>query len=168
MFNSPHPFSTTGKQETFMDDTKAILNHFHLDNLLHGYDKDAHVRDEIDILTDFNFDLLRNIPPECVTAGQLSHLLWAAFQLNGYLSPFRNASVLGEGELDRDAFKRAVFGQQEQHWEEIQQAAGVYRRRSVVEAYRALPLELLYKFVDVYRMDFEYFDYDKRPLDIFS
>ena len=152
-----------------MTDAQVILKHLHLEDLLQGYDKNAHLRDEISLLTGFNFALLKSIPPECATPMLLAKRLWAAFQLNGYLSPFRNSTVLDRvapGLLTAETFMRLVYREQEQHWEELQ-LAGFVRRKVVAEEYKQLPRDLLEQFAQVYAKDFEYFGYEKHPKDIF-
>ncbi|XP_076455143.1 carbohydrate sulfotransferase 11-like [Babylonia areolata] len=158
-----------GKQETFMKDARAILEHFGLQNLLDGYDVITYRRDEVVILTDYNFEHLHSLSARnCTTPLQLAQRLWAAFKLNGLLPPSSNSSVLqGLHVINRDTFKRLVYREQETHWEELQ-LASVHRRAAMSEHYRALPLALRERFVSVYQKDFEYFGYEKRPGDIFG
>ena len=42
------------------------------------------------------------------------------------------------------------------------------RRESLVNAYRAISTETLNAFIEMYMKDFEMFDYDKHPADIFG
>lgn len=152
-----------------MTDARAILKQLGLEYLLRGYDKNVHLRDEVSILTGFNFALLNSISPECATPMLLAKRLWAAFQLNGYLSPFRNSTVLDRltpRNLTAEAFKRLVYREQERHWEEIQPAS-FFRRKVMVDQYKVLPRRLLEQFAEVYAKDFEYFGYEKHPKDIF-
>ena len=153
-----------------MTDSQAILQHLDLQHLLQGYDKNVHLRDEIAIMTGFNFALLDSLPSACASPRDLARRLWAAFQLNGLLSPFRNASAL-EGLADRlltrEAFTRLVYREQERHWQELRLAGGFAKRRTMAEGYGALPPGLLERFLRVYARDFDYFGYDRRPGDIF-
>ena len=70
--------------------------------------------------------------------------------------------------MNADAFKRLVYREQENHWEELKHLSSMNRRKIMVEQYRELPSDLLKRVVDLYRMDFEYFGYHKFPEDIYN
>ncbi|KAK7473811.1 hypothetical protein BaRGS_00034918 [Batillaria attramentaria] len=156
-----------GKQETFMTDTDVILKELGIQHVLQGYDRNVRVRDEINILTRFNFGFRPH--PSCATHKDLFKLLWKAFQINGYISPFSDTSAL-EGLPEKagpDQFIDVVYKELERTWTDGR-LGSLNKRQYMVHAYRGVPNSLLEKMANVYEMDFEYFGYEKRPKDLFG
>nr|KAG5689700.1 hypothetical protein BaRGS_006325 [Batillaria attramentaria] len=155
------------KQETFMTDTDVILKELGIQHVLQGYDRNVRVRDEINILTRFNFGFRPH--PSCATHKDLFKLLWKAFQINGYISPFSDTSAL-EGLPEKagpDQFIDVVYKELERTWTDGR-LGSLNKRQYMVHAYRGVPNSLLEKMANVYEMDFEYFGYEKRPKDLFG
>nr|KAG5712984.1 hypothetical protein BaRGS_021778 [Batillaria attramentaria] len=75
-----------GKMETYTRDARAALGQVDLDWILEGVDHHKHVRNELEMLVEYNFQVIHKKSPmlarECITEEQLGARLWTAFQYN--------------------------------------------------------------------------------------
>ncbi|KAL8599474.1 hypothetical protein ACOMHN_065273 [Nucella lapillus] len=137
-----------------------------------------HVLDELEQLTLYHYDHFRRLGTRlksCLDYLGVARRLWRGFQLNGYISPddtfpadhlrkhlfnltetqIRNYVV----EMVKGAHSARPLSHQE--WSSL-------KRRNMVGAYRSVPKELLLKMLKKFKLDFELFQYDKKPKDIFG
>ncbi|KAL8573688.1 hypothetical protein ACOMHN_018963 [Nucella lapillus] len=166
-----------GKLETFSQDASYVLRASGLGHLMPDISHSAHVKDEIQLLVDYHFRLWehRLELQACLGLISLARRLWRSFQLNGYLPQtsvfpqevlthqFNHVPVLAA----RDLFTEYVISVSSalplNHSEWLS-----LRRRTMVGAYRTVPRHLLEMVQDRFRLDFQLFQYDPSPEDLFG
>lgn len=161
-------YDVIGKLETFSQDADYILTAFGLDYLKETTTGRDMVRDEIETLTTYNFDLEPKMRKECFDKIEVARRLWIAFQYNGYIH--RNIS------FPKDRFQSDEFQQQPrtvfidivfetlEHQKELGHTLKSQKRTMMLETYRSIPKSLLSDIAKVYEYDFELFGYNKNIL----
>ncbi|XP_025080192.1 carbohydrate sulfotransferase 10-like isoform X2 [Pomacea canaliculata] len=170
----PH---VVGKMETFARDARYVLVTSGLGHLLQGLDHASHVQDELQLLTRYHFRMLEQRPllRACLDDVSLARRLWRAFQLNGYIAPGRgfpaelltrelqgatpSQSAALVTSLVTAAATDSAFGHAQ--WAAV-------RHRHMVAAYRAVSKDLLAAMQERFALDFDLFQYDREPADIFT
>ncbi|KAK7474592.1 hypothetical protein BaRGS_00034176, partial [Batillaria attramentaria] len=166
-----------GKMETFSQDASYVLGTSGLGHFLQNYSHAGHVTNELQTILDYHMhlwprrqDKLHN----CLDILGMGRRLWLAFQYNGYIplttsfpeqvlkTELINVTIVEArdrvlGHVNAAASKERLS---ESEWVDL-------RRRIMVSAYRAVPRELLELVQKRFKWDFELFDYDPEPVDIF-
>ena len=166
-----------GKFHTFARDLSHVLLASGLGRLLpRDLSHSSHVTDEVKLLVDYHFRLWagRRGLHACLDRLGLARRLWRGFQLNGYLpvtSPFP------ERLLTRQLNDVTMFAARDRFVERVLAVSSAsslsrpewraLRRRTMTEAYRTVPRELLELVQERFRLDFELFQYDPAPSDLF-
>lgn len=159
-------YDVIGKQETFGDDADYILTKFGLEHLKEDTTKLDMVYEEVTTLTRYNFNLEKAYRKECFNTTEVARRLWRAFQFNGYIH--RNISFPVEMfQLEEFLTKPAdVFIGMVFRTFDKQQSMGYslksQKREMMLEAYRDIPETLLTHIQEIYKYDFEIFDYEKQ------
>ncbi|XP_046547731.1 carbohydrate sulfotransferase 8-like [Haliotis rubra] len=163
-----------GKMETFSRDTKYILNKVGLGYLLSNKSQTSHAEDEMRMLIAYHFELQsrRDINKKCLTTTDVTRRLWRAFQFNGYISldevfPEQRVQEVVDGlgvPQARDEVTRLIL----QHYRDSTATNVKKQRRTVlVNAYKQIPLDLRENIRKKYEHDFDLYDYEPYPADIF-
>ncbi|XP_067657348.1 carbohydrate sulfotransferase 11-like isoform X2 [Haliotis asinina] len=158
-----------GKQETFGDDSRYILQGIGQEWIMNAFDHDAHVEEELSMLIDYNFALITKsrFYRNCTSRADIVRRLWQVFQLNGYLPIEETAESvvkkLSNTFLDRDIFKRYVLEVYRRTTVEERRALKHQRKEAIVGAYKTVPLTLIKKITEIFLNDFETFGYDTAP-----
>ncbi|KAK6165984.1 hypothetical protein SNE40_022782 [Patella caerulea] len=148
-----------GNMETFKQDNKYILENFGLSWIADDIFSRDHAMQEIRMLSEYNFDLLKVYKTDCLTATSLSKLLWKTFQANGYI---RFNSVFEENKNSSwncDTFISKVLQQRKADKLSSQQGKD-QKLAYMTAAYRRVANSVLIKLREVYKEDFEMFGYD--------
>ena len=141
--------------------------------------RDAHVEDEVRQLVDYHFRLWgrRRALRVCLDRVGLARRLWLAFQLNGYLplaAPFparllarspgfsHQATTLAA----RERFAELVLGAWSA-WSPGEAEWRALRRRTMAAAFGEVPRPLVARVRERFRLDFELFQFDPAPADLF-
>lgn len=158
-----------GRMESMRVDSGTVLGRMGLAHLLPELDASNHVQQEINMLIDFNYELVvtRGYQRHCVTSKDLERRLIKAFVYNGYIAE-ESESVLNRGlPMGRERLKKAVTKMYEQS---NRTSADIKRQRAKfkTEAYKKIPLDVLYSLQQVFHWDFELFGYDALPSELFQ
>ncbi|XP_070173682.1 uncharacterized protein [Littorina saxatilis] len=167
-----------GKMDTFFQDAAYVLRTSGLGHLLPESSRrqSSHVMDEVKLLADYHFRLWdrRQALKACLDRVGLARRLWRAFQLNGYIpnsEPYPEKLLtdqLNEFTLSeaRDIFTNHVIS--------VSSASSLsrlewlaLRRRTMMAAYREVPIELLKLVQERFKLDFELFQYNPAPGELF-
>ena len=129
------------------------------------------------LLVDYHFRLWANRRRlhACLDRVGLARRLWRGFQLNGYLPA---TSLFPERLLARQLNDVTMFAARDRfvkHALAVSSASSLsrsewwaLRRRTMAEAYRKVPRELLQLVQKRFSLDFELFQYDPAPSDLFG
>ncbi|XP_055959325.1 carbohydrate sulfotransferase 11-like [Patella vulgata] len=148
-----------GNMETFKQDNKYILEKFGLAWIADDIVSRDHAMQEIRMLSEYNFDLLKVYKTECLNATSLSKLLWKTFQINGYI---RINSILEESKNSNwncETFTNKVL-QQHKADKLSSEKAKDQKLVYMTAAYSRVPNSVLIKLRKLYKDDFEMFGYD--------
>ncbi|KAL3866584.1 hypothetical protein ACJMK2_043871 [Sinanodonta woodiana] len=162
-------FDYIGKQESFSADASFIL-----DDLGLGYLNTSladHVTEELKTLITYNFKLKTHLLSGCFHELDVARRLWLAFQINGYIPSevnFPKAEIMKVRHLNETeaVFAKLVLNQytsskkSSTEWKE-------QRKRYFVSAYQNVPLSLLEDVRDVFQLDFDIFNYESEPEELF-
>ncbi|XP_071090259.1 carbohydrate sulfotransferase 11-like [Haliotis cracherodii] len=160
-----------GKQETFGDDSRYILQGIGEGWIMNEFDQNAHVEEELSMLIDYNFRLIAKsrFYRNCTSRVDIASRLWQVFQLNGYLPIEETAesvvNKLSKTFFDRDMFKRYVLEVYRQTPAEERRAWKQQRKEAIIGAYKTVPLKLIKSITKLFSNDFELFGYDTAPPD---
>ncbi|XP_025107342.1 carbohydrate sulfotransferase 11-like isoform X4 [Pomacea canaliculata] len=162
----PH---VVGKMETFAQDSGFLLEHMNLSWVLASYEHEKHVYDEMDMLIDYNFQLLNhNFYKNCTNATDIADRLWRTFQINGYL-PEEIAFPQDKAvKLNATAFKGMVHEAFRHRPKKSPAEWRQQREGAMVAAFKQLSTDTLEKLHNLYASDFELFGYDPRPDSLFK
>ncbi|KAK7476576.1 hypothetical protein BaRGS_00032194 [Batillaria attramentaria] len=157
-----------GKIETMKEDSQQVLRRMRLDDIMDDLNPTDHVQQEINMLIDFNFQLVvkRKFQRTCVTDKELELRLIKAFIINGYI-PGNSETILEKQlPLDQQAFEEAVL---KLYRDSHRTSADIRQQRKgmKVKAYEKIPLDLLHSIRNIFRWDFELFGYDPEPPELF-
>ena len=167
-------FTYIGKQETFASDSQNIFKETGISALL-GEDLFSNtVEDEIKSLSEYYLTLANmryKSDPICYNSSLICWKLWHVFQFNGYIGKdvvFPEWMVSHVTDLQQlIKLFVAIALQARASGNEFHDVWMKQRRQSLVDAYRALPSYLLQDFQNTYERDFELFDYEREPSDIY-
>ena len=163
-------FDVLGKMETFQADSEFIFNNFGLKHLSKLVSFSLDPKEEVHMLIEYIFDLESN----CTTRAYITERLWKSFQINGYISkdiPLPSSCIPRLSNCT-SAKAKAIF--EEEVVRAINESAfdkqmlRLQKRSFLVEAYKQLPVELLWEIPIQFQQDFEIFGYDKQPKDIYQ
>ena len=165
-------FDVIGKLETFQKDSEYIFNNFDLKNMSKIVSFSKNVEEEINMLIKYNFDLERYIRRECYTRSDIAQRLWKTFQINGYVLkdvPFPSLYLqsISNNTNIAQLFQEkvlTVIREQDADKAELKQQ----KRNFLVDAFKQVSPSDLEMLPKLFQQDFELFDYDKYPKDIFS
>lgn len=157
-----------GRMESMRGDSGEVLSRMKLEHLLPELNAFNHVQQEIDMLIDFNFELVvtRGYQQHCVTEKDLERRLIKAFVYNGYIAKDSESILEGQLPMGPARLKSAVTKMYEQS---NRTSADIKRQRAKfkTEAYKKMPLNLLHSLQKVFHWDFELFGYDPFPSELF-
>ncbi|XP_053406278.1 carbohydrate sulfotransferase 10-like [Mercenaria mercenaria] len=166
-------YDAIGKMETFNDDSKFILERLGYGKLMNFTKKNPNRRgkEEIFMLAKYNLSFKNS---SCFNHKLIANRLWSVFQMNGFLSkeltfPFE---MFKDEMFYNKTGTTAVFlsyAFKALDYTKISNInLGVQKYQFMINAYRTIPLSLLYKVQKLFQLDFELFGYDAEPIDIFS
>ncbi|XP_071090737.1 carbohydrate sulfotransferase 11-like [Haliotis cracherodii] len=160
-----------GKQETFGDDSRYILQGIGEEWITNEFDQHAQVEEELSMLIDYNFLICAKLRFywNCTSSVDIARRLWKVFQLNGYL-PIEETveSILtrmSQNFFNGDMFKRYVLEVYRQTPAEERRAWKQQRKEAIIGAYKTVPLKLIKSITKLFSNDFELFGYDTAPPD---
>lgn len=167
-------YDVTGRSETFASDTDLILANVGLLGEIKENQGRDRVTEEVKMLIDYNFDIpdfiikVFRLPAYCFDNFDIARRLWRVFQLNGYIGetmafPEDTVKMAKSRSEYKAVLKQMVFDCRKGVDTNTLSVWKSQRTRSMQGAYRLLPEELLQKFQTVYEIDFEMFQYEKRP-----
>lgn len=157
-----------GKQETFTDDATFILQGVGQGWMIESFDYDAYVREELSMLIDYNFSLIKRMfYQRCINDTGLMHLLWRVFQLNGYLPNYIDAGAVVQklrvATSYKQAFEEYVLNTYSSAPRTERRKWKAQRQDAIKAAYRTIPQAILDSIRFYYRDDFRLFGYDGIP-----
>ena len=165
-------FDVLGKMETFEKDSEYIFDHFDLKNVSNSVSYVKDVKEEVNMLINYNLNLERYFTGKCYNRTVVALRLWQVFQYNGYLSknkavPQTYIQTIANGkdtaQLFQELVLKTIAEQNVDHASLRQQ-----KREYLVKAYKVVPWSDLRMIPKLYQPDFELFDYEKYPEDIFQ
>ncbi|KAK7507870.1 hypothetical protein BaRGS_00000835, partial [Batillaria attramentaria] len=158
-----------GKMETFSQDVRYVLKRLNMSWIMDNYDHEAHVHGEMDMLIDYNYQVLNSkFYSNCSNTTDLAKRLWRTFQINGYLPsemafPQPNAAKMNASQfkaLAHEAYRNRPT-KSPKEWKH-------QREQAMVDAYKGISRTTLEKLKKLYKYDFEIFDYDPAPSRLFG
>ncbi|KAK7109597.1 carbohydrate sulfotransferase 9-like isoform X2 [Littorina saxatilis] len=158
-----------GKIESMRTDSEEVLRRMGLEFLLPELSNSSHVEQEMNMLTDFNFEIVikKKLQKSCVTHAGLESRLIRAFVYNGYLTEEDERFLQSRIPLGLKRFKQVVL---DLYKKSGRTSADVKRQRTRYkqEAYKGLPKPLLDSLQKVFHWDFVLFGYEPFPSEIFG
>jgi hypothetical protein len=163
-----------GKMETFSRDSKYILERMNMTWILDAYDHETHVHQEMDMLIVYNWNLFLKKSyarhyANCTNSTDLARRLWTAFQINGYLpiaTPFPVESY--PFDINMTEFQKLAHESYNKRPTKSVSEWKRQREKAMLDAFREIPTDTLYKLRQLYDADFEMFGYDPEPSHIFT
>ncbi|KAK7114633.1 hypothetical protein V1264_000662 [Littorina saxatilis] len=176
-FNEPHwtPVASScdpckflpeviGKMETYTRDAKVVLGRAGLGWILEGVDHHKHVQNELEMLIQYNFEVIHTKSPvladKCISDEALGARLWTTFQDNGYIPG--DLAYSPSSPFTQGAFKDRVleaFNKSEAYGKGRLKDQ---KRTAMENAFKQLPRETLQRIAERYVVDFKMFDYKPR------
>ena len=165
-------FTFVGKMETFVMDARNIIHETGISSVLGNEIFIDTVINEIKSLTEDYLHLKKSwLKPICNNKTLICEKLWKVFQINGYIGfeipfPSHLSQITDTELLEKNFIESAVEAYKNgtafhEQWRR-------QKRESLVSAFRALSMDSLKAFKVKYKTDFEMFDYEKEPADIFG
>ncbi|XP_076461614.1 uncharacterized protein LOC143294079 [Babylonia areolata] len=157
-----------GHMETMAQDNAHVLGHMTLEHLVPELSAN-HVQQEIDMLIDFNFELVvkRRLQRQCVTDVDLERRLIKAFVYNGYIPADNESWLVKQLPLGKVKLRAAVldlYHNSGRTSEDVKNQKDGFR----IEAYRQIPRDLLLAVQKFFQWDFILFGYDPSPPELFE
>lgn len=165
-------FDVVGKMESFAADSDYIHENY-------GIDKFEEIKtifeafyEEVKMLTEYNFKLGACSSNKRDKRLLIAVRLWKAFQLNGYINrntdfpseKFDEASLEeNSAEVFLELFNSTTTHSSYEKFDKKKQ-----KKDMMKEAYRSIPMETLANIQRIYKYDFELFEYDIKPSEIFK
>ena len=164
-------FEVLGKLETFEKDSEYIFNNFDLTNWSDSVSYSIDVKEEVNMLIKYNFDLERHVQAKCYDRTIVAQRLWKAFQFNGYISkntdvPQTYIQTISNNSDVSQLFQELVLKTIKAQ-NVVRATLRQQKRESLVEAYKQVPLSDLKMIPKLFQPDFELFEYEKYPKEIF-
>lgn len=156
------PFDFIGNIETFSEDSKHILAHFGISDILPSNSSSYQMNEEVETLIIYNFDILRKLPKGCLTGKALAYRLWTTFQINGYILKESKFPSYIPKNVNVQSFKEIVSREMRANYLSKEESQ-TQRRAALAHAYAGLSTRTLNGLVKAYEIDFESFDYDTKP-----
>ena len=159
-------FDVIGQQETFAADTNYIIYRYGIDNIRDTNDKASRVREEIEMLVDYNFALTKIRDKNCFKVLDIANRVWLAFQFNGYIHKgvkFPLKSIIRDGLFSNatEVFKQAVFHVIDTQTNQEMKDLKEQKQNMMAEAYRRIPSKIMDQFKTIFHYDFLLFQYDR-------
>ncbi|KAH3832324.1 hypothetical protein DPMN_105609 [Dreissena polymorpha] len=158
-------YDVIGTQETFLEDTKYILKRIGLANITTKmFAKENRIKEEVEMLTKYNFNLETRIREGCFDKLDVAHRLWKAFQFNGYIHrsiafPWKRLEMSNFTSAPVETFlKQVILAMNFQRDSDL--VMGSQKKDMMLEAYQQTSSELLSRVQAVYNLDFKLFGYD--------
>lgn len=157
-------FDFIGKVETFEFDRNFILKKFNIEHVLESGESDfaSHRVVETASLIQNYFRVNRRTP-RCLPEAKLAERLWIVFKKNGHIS--ENSKFDAGSFIDEKSFLLHVTSVIKND-DMTPSLARRQREKAYLEAYRTLPLSLLYRIREFYELDFLIFGYDRSPSEL--
>ena len=163
-------FKFIGKQETFVQDAKFIINETGMmpDPRIDIFNET--VVNEIKTIS-MDYLNLTKLKPGCNNKTLICEKLWHVFQMNGYIGfdipfPLHLYKITDPGTLVKDFIETVI--KKHENGKPYHEIWKNQKRESLVSAYKAIPRDKLKLVQNIFKKDFEIFDYDKEPPDIFG
>lgn len=158
-------FDVIGKLETFAADSDYILTKNGLERVQENTTRLDMTTEEVRTLTMYNFNLENAIKEGCYDKMDVAKRLWKTFQYNGYIhrdSEFPKGRLEGSDFLSKpkEVFTDLVFSTIKDQIKKGLETKS-QKRTMMLEEYKKIPQNLLAAISEVYKYDFELFDYNK-------
>ncbi|KAL5021553.1 hypothetical protein ScPMuIL_000708 [Solemya velum] len=159
------PFDYVGTQETFSSDTKYLLEHFGIGDILPSQTFSDRINEEIETLITYNFDLVNQLPKGCVKENDLARRLWKTFQINGYIPENVQHSFNSPEAISKKEFHELVLNTIKENFPSKEEWKK-RRNKALREAFGELSAELLINLRKVYDIDIQLYGYDPLPKEL--
>ena len=165
-------FKFIGKQETFVQDAKHIINET---GMISGVGMEIFNETAIDEMKSLSEDYLNlgsyKLRGVCNNKTLICQRLWKVFQINGYIGfeidfPSELYDITDSKKLEKEFIAKAI--ETYRNGASFRDKLKRQRRESLVNAFRSLSNETLNDFKAMYKTDFEMFNYDEEPADIYK
>jgi len=166
-------YEAIGKMESFAKDAEYILDKFNM-TFPSGTKSEMspieHAYHEVEMLTRYNFHLPIPLKKGCLTDNVTANKLWKAFQYNGYLH--RDIGIPWDDMVKHNFSLNPpeVFLETVLRTLRFQETGGLstkgQKKALLIEAYKAIPSDLISKIQDIFKLDFEMFGYSRSVSDI--
>ncbi|XP_064598843.1 carbohydrate sulfotransferase 11-like [Liolophura sinensis] len=157
-----------GKQESFLNDTNYIFQQLGLDKLmLSSLQPASSVRNSINT-TVWSFGwFIQN--SSCVADEEALHRVWYSLQTQGYMmvdteAPWLSLDLKTANMADIVEAFLSSYDKNKPTSEQTKQQ----RHQVLVDAYSLVPLSVKRGIQNAFRYDFDLFDYDKEPTELFN
>ena len=157
-----------GKMETFAEDARALLSSSNLSWILNNIDNLKHARNEVDMLTNYNFEIFRlktdkSFVNECISLSALGDRLWRVFQHNGYISnQYKYAPPVP---FSVNALKTIALSAVTKTFKEVSMEQLTHQKKTaLLNAYKMLPIETIKHIAEKYHRDFITFGYSNKTM----
>jgi hypothetical protein len=163
-------YDVIGKMETFVNDTLYILNKLNLSTHAHNLANitEMSTRDAMYDGTQSAFGWKRSIT-KCMTPMESLRRVWIKMQTRGFISPSHNfplspteAMVITESqflEILHKARRLSPYSDSDTH---------IDKRQLLIDLFSTVPMNNLHKLRKLYDQDFDVFNYDSEPYDMFT
>ncbi|KAK6189876.1 hypothetical protein SNE40_001851 [Patella caerulea] len=157
-----------GKLETMASDSDTVLNSL---NVTWGEPtswKDHRTYQEMETIIEFNFHLVKDLRllTRCLNPVSLGKRILRAFVLNGYIPQNEESVLVKKLPLMKERLLDLVWGVY-RSTNRTQAKVKTQRQELKIKAFQTIPLQLMHKLQQIYRMDFELFDYRLDPPEFF-
>ncbi|GFO35947.1 carbohydrate sulfotransferase [Plakobranchus ocellatus] len=166
-------YGLVGKMETFVDDTRAILNAVNVDlNHITGATIDFDHENDISIISDVikrTSRYLRRSNPSCLSQNDVLKTIWLTFQTRGFIStayPFPSELLVKDSNSTLEIFEalaksasRSSFTSNDQRRRQ--------REEAMLLAFGSVPASVLEQLASAFNKDCELFDYSCNITDRF-
>ena len=161
-------YTYIGKMETFKEDTYAILSHLKQEATIEVFRinfTDFHADDAIEDSVRGPYSWKKQIM-HCITWHEALQRIWKKLKFRGIIgrTPFPLGNSQAESISERDFIKLLKDVRRQTTSAERR----VQTKEAFSEAFGSVPLETLYQIKDIYKKEFEFFDYENMPDKIFS
>ncbi|KAH3867730.1 hypothetical protein DPMN_030865 [Dreissena polymorpha] len=150
------------KHETFITDLEYTVNRIGLGNLINSFKVEDPTKFEIRDEIDYNFHIYDTFK-SCLTKRELAERLWNAFILNGYILANQTfPKELQEDKITAASFEELVTDGRAKFTLSHEEKKAI-RKRVLSTAFKEIPHSDMNRLRDLYKNDFDLFDYDPFP-----
>ena len=162
-----HNYDIIGKMETFRMDAFSVFRRFGLNDTIRNMEKTFESDYEMDaVLDSINspFSWMGDIT-KCMEVDEGLKRIWRKLQIRGMLAlenkfPFANSvNVTANRFIDEVVKARSSTSKS---------LRKLSRNRAKIEIFRTVPIEDMRKLQQIYKLDFEMFEYDKEPRELYN